>query len=84
MKTTDLAPQKIVHLAAQRARGLDRVEPLVQELERYDALGNAAMAGETVRTLDDLAGFYVDGKFVGGRQIARALRQTQGRAKCEK
>ena len=68
----------ITTAAAKSARGLSRVEALVKELESLDGLGNATQAGETVRTLDDLAGHYSGGRFVGGRQIAQALRMTQG------
>jgi hypothetical protein len=67
----------IIAAAAKNARGLSRVEALVKELESLDRLGNATQAGETVRTLDDLAGHYADGRFVGGRSIAAALRMTQ-------
>ncbi len=67
----------IIAAAAKNARGLSRVEALVKELESLDGFGNATQAGETVRTLDDLAGHYADGRFVGGRSIATALRMTQ-------
>ena len=33
---------------------------------------------EPGNALDDLAGHYSGGRFVGGRQIAQALRMTQG------
>lgn len=69
--------RQIVHVAAQRAHGLDRIQALADELKRYDDLGNATLADETVRTLDDLAGHYRDGKFIGGRDIIAALKLTQ-------
>lgn len=77
MSETTLSPKEIVARVAKVARGLTRVGVLVDELAERDALGNATMAGETVRTLDDLAGFYEGGRFYGGREIAAAMRHQR-------
>ena len=67
----------IIAAAARNAKGLSRIESVVHDLEWHDGLGNTTQAGEDVRTLDELAGHYSGGRFVGGREIARALRMTQ-------
>ena len=67
----------IVARVGKQCSGLDRVGGLVAELEWLDGQGNATQAGETVRTLDDRAGHYEDGRFVGGRKIAEAMRMCR-------
>lgn len=73
----DITTARTIIAASFRRSRPSRVVPLCEEIETLDRSGDTARADEAVRTLDDLAGHYTDGRFVGGRQIAKALRMTQ-------
>lgn len=74
MMTHETAKAIVAH-ALRRAGGRNiDFDSLLREHERMVHLGDTARAEEVSRTIEDLAGHFVDGRFVGATQIAEAFR----------
>ena len=53
----------------------NRIGPLLEEYTRLTARGNLDQARETARTIDDLAGYRDDGRWVGAAEITAAFQR---------
>ena len=65
--------REIVAQVAPTAKKAGRLLSLVEKMTWLDGLGDCDGAGRCVSKIDDLAGHYRDGQWVGGRTIAHAL-----------
>lgn len=74
-----LSAKKIMATVLSTPRVADRLGPLLEERRRMAALGMIVQVGEIDRTIDDLAGYYDDGRLVGARQIGEASRLLANR-----
>jgi len=46
-----------------------RIAALIAEARSHSARGDVVLCEEAIRTLDDMMGHWVDGKFVGGKSL---------------
>jgi hypothetical protein len=65
-----LTARAIWHQAMTSSAG--RLPGLLQEMASLESNGDATGAGEVGRTIENLAGHFVDGQFVGASRIRRA------------
>ena len=58
------------------------LEPLLEEFDKLERLGDFPRAEQVGRTIEDLCGFYENGVFYGAAEIYAAATDTRDRARA--
>lgn len=72
-----MAAKRIMHEAIRRSGGRGVLAKLLIARRRVEARGDVVAVQSIDRTIEDLGAHWIDGKFIGGPQIAAANDVTQ-------